>query len=221
MPAQPARPAHLNSTQMQSRSVSKVLLVGGEDFLINRASSHVYFGGQQARVVGKAVKLSEALPRLKPGGIDIVWLSCQFSSEELLHFAFDAKANGYQGVILQAQSSVLKPSDPRTPCAKKPIRAGDFVIDMNRYQVWVRGKDTQLTPQELALLSYFSKHPRELLTHEHLLEILWGGAAAPIAPLRVLIQTLRAKIEITASPRYIVTQYRLGYRFNPSPYPFT
>jgi DNA-binding response OmpR family regulator len=217
MRAEATKSAHRNAGQAPQREVSRVLLVGGDEFLLHNASSHLFFGSRRAQVAGRAVKLSEALPRLK-SGIDVVWLSRQFSPEELLLFATEAKQCGYRGVILQA---ALTSREPAIPCKVKPIRAGDFVIDVERYRVWIRGKEAQLTPQEFALLTHFSRHPRELLTHEHLLETLWGGTAAPIAPLRVLIQTLRTKVEMAAPPRYILTQHGLGYRFNPSPYPLS
>src|SRR5271155_2992405 len=164
----PMRAQTTNSTHgnvAPARGMSKVLLVGGEEFLLNHVSSHLFFGAQRARIAGKAVKLSEALPRLKSGAIDVVWLSRQFSPEEMLFFAADAKESGYRGVILQAEPT---PPEPPISRKRKSIRSGDFVIDVERYRVWVRGKETELTPQEFALLTHFSKHPRELLTHEHL-----------------------------------------------------
>jgi DNA-binding response OmpR family regulator len=147
-----------------------------------------------------------------------VLLSRRFSSEELLLFAVDAKALGYRGVILQAETALAK-ADVAISQKRKPIHAGDFVIDVDKHRVWVRGEEAQLTPQEFALLTYFTQHPRQLLSHETLLEAFWGDPTAPIEPLRVLIQTLRAKVDAHVPPRYIVTQHRLGYRFNPSPYP--
>src|SRR5271155_6247591 len=145
----PMRAQTTNSTHgnvAPARGMSKVLLVGGEEFLLNHVSSHLFFGAQRARIAGKAIKLSEALPRLKSGAIDVVWLSRQFSPEELLLFAADAKQSGYRGVILQTAAVPREATDPTIPCKTKPIRAGDFVIDVERHRVWVRGKETQLAP---------------------------------------------------------------------------
>ena len=119
-----------------------------------------------------------------------------------------------------ASRSLFRPKWRGGSSAKKEtIQAGDFVIDIDSHRVWVRGVEIYLTPQEFALLTYFARHPRELLRHESLLETFWGKPTAPIEPLRVLIQTLRAKVEIGMPPRYIVTQHHLGYRFNPTAYP--
>src|SRR5271168_741003 len=113
MQAHATNSTHRNVTPMPAREMRKVLLVGGEDFLLNYVSSHLFLGARRARVAGKAVKLSEALPRLKSGAIDIVWLSRQFSPDELLLFATDARESGYRGVILQAEPT---PPEPTIPC---------------------------------------------------------------------------------------------------------
>ncbi len=199
--------------------LNKVLLVGEVGLFPGPASHNFYFGAQRARIAGRAAKLSEALPRLESSVIDVVLLGREFSPEELLLFAVNAKSCGFRGVILQAEPALSKATELAVSPKRRPIHAGDFVIDVDKHRVWVRGSETPLTPQEFALLTYFTQHPRELLSHETLLETLWGKPTAPIEPLRVLIQTLRAKVDTSVPPRYIVTQHRLGYRFNPSPYP--
>lgn len=198
---------------------SKVLIVGGDSLLPGHASRHFFFGNQRARIADRTEKLSEALPRLKSTVIDIVLTGGDFTPEELLLFAIDAKQCGYTGVILQAGAPFSEGGESASPSKRRPLHAGDFVIDIDRHRAWVRGAEIYFTPREFALLVYFANHPRELLTHETLREVFWGDPTAPIEPLRVLIQTLRAKIEMGAPPRYIVTQHHLGYRFNPTAYP--
>ena len=219
MRAQAVKPNQPSLTPQSDMRQSKVLLVGGDPLLPGHKSRHFFFGAQRARIAGRAEKLSEALPRLKSTVIDIVLLSREFSPEELLRFAFDAKQCGYRGLILQADPSLGRSGEAAPSAKKGRVRAGDFVIDIDSHRVWVRGVEIYLTPQEFALLTYFARHPRELLRHESLLETFWGKPTAPIEPLRVLIQTLRAKVETEVPPRYIVTFHHLGYRFNPTAYP--
>ncbi len=97
------------------------------------------------------------------------------------------------------------------------IHIGDFVIDLPRRQVLVRGVEIRLTPQEFELLAILGKHPDELLRHERLLGMLWNDPRRPRDSLRVLVSAVRAKLEKTANESYIVTQHSLGYRFRPSP----
>lgn len=97
-----------------------------------------------------------------------------------------------------------------------PITVGDFVMDLMRHRVWVRGTEAQLTPLEWRLLTFLVRHPQELMSHHDLLEALWGNQKASRESLRVLIQSIRRKIETSTRPRYILTQSHFGYRFVPS-----
>jgi DNA-binding CsgD family transcriptional regulator len=102
------------------------------------------------------------------------------------------------------------------PAETSPIAIGDFVLDVASHRVWVRGTEAQLTPLELRLLTFFSRHPKELLNHHDLHEAAWGKQPVSRESLRVLIRSVRKKIETTTRPRYILTQPYYGYRFMPS-----
>lgn len=97
------------------------------------------------------------------------------------------------------------------------IRAGDFTIDLAGHSVAVRGLDVRLTPKEFELLVYLAEHPRKVLTHRALLTAVWGGNSAEQPEyLRVFVGQLRKKIESDpASPKYILTEPWIGYRFDP------
>jgi len=99
------------------------------------------------------------------------------------------------------------------------IEAGDFRIDLDAHEVTVHGRDVRLTPKEFELISYFARHPNKVLTHRALLFAVWGGNSTEQPEyLRVFIGQLRKKIETDpSSPRYILTDPWVGYRFEPSP----
>jgi two-component system KDP operon response regulator KdpE len=61
------------------------------------------------------------------------------------------------------------------------------------------------------------KNSGAVLTHRRLLAAIWGGDYTEQTEyLRVFIGQLRKKIETNpASPRYILTEPWIGYRFNP------
>lgn len=99
---------------------------------------------------------------------------------------------------------------------KERYQVGDFVIDVAMHQVWVRGVETHLTPFEFELLEAFAAHPGELVRSSSLCERFWRNPTAKRDSLRVLIQGLRAKIEVGKVPQYIVTERNFGYRFTPS-----
>lgn len=104
-----------------------------------------------------------------------------------------------------------------TPQYRKPIRVGDFVIDVSMHRVWVRGVETHLSPREFDLLTVFAMHPNKLLRSATLREMFWRNPTAKQDSLRVLVRALRRRVETTTTPRYIVTQHSFGYRFIPFP----
>ena len=94
---------------------------------------------------------------------------------------------------------------------------GDFHIDFGSRNVSVNGKDIHLTPKEFELLAHLIRYAGKVLTHRKLLTAIWGGNYAEQTEyLRVFIAQLRKKIEPDpASPRYILTEPWIGYRFYP------
>ncbi|HSM86641.1 MAG TPA: response regulator transcription factor [Candidatus Limnocylindrales bacterium] len=96
------------------------------------------------------------------------------------------------------------------------IQEGDFQIDPEYRLVKVRGKEVHLTPKEFDLLTFMARHPYKVLTHRVLLNAVWGGESVQQPEyLRVFINQLRKKIEPGETPKYIVTDPWVGYRFQP------
>ena len=97
------------------------------------------------------------------------------------------------------------------------LEDGDFHIDLEARGVSVRGAEVHLTPKEYDLLVYFVRHAGKVLTHRTLLGAVWGGNYTEQGEyLRVFVGQLRKKIELDpSSPRYILTEPWVGYRFNP------
>jgi two-component system KDP operon response regulator KdpE len=96
---------------------------------------------------------------------------------------------------------------------------GDFRIDTGAHTIAICGREVRLTPKEFNLLVYLSRHPGKVVTHRALLTAVWGSNATEQPEyLRVFMRRLRKKIEAdAASPRYILTEPWVGYRFEPSP----
>ena len=108
---------------------------------------------------------------------------------------------------------------PALPVLKdqQPVKIGDFIIDVAMHQVWVCGVEIHLTPSEFQLLWMLAMHPGRLVRSSTLREMFWRNPTSREGSLRVLVGALRAKIEATKIPRYVITERSLGYRFVPSP----
>jgi len=99
----------------------------------------------------------------------------------------------------------------------EPIEVGDFKIDPGARTVSVKDRSVHLTPKEFDLLVYFARHSGKVVTHRALLGAVWGGESTEqVEYLRVFVAQLRKKLEPAPnSPRYIVTDPWVGYRFEP------
>jgi two-component system KDP operon response regulator KdpE len=111
------------------------------------------------------------------------------------------------------RTSELQTDDPASPV----LEAGDFRVDLEARSVTVGDVQVHLTPKEYDLLVYLIRHPGKVLTHRTLLAAVWGGNYVEQTEyLRVFIGQLRKKIELdSSSPRYILTEPWIGYRFDP------
>jgi two-component system KDP operon response regulator KdpE len=99
----------------------------------------------------------------------------------------------------------------------EPVEVGDFKIDPGARTVFVKDRAVHLTPKEFDLLLYLARHTGKVVTHRALLASVWGGQSTEqVEYLRVFVAQLRKKIEPSPnSPRYIVTDPWIGYRFEP------
>ena len=105
------------------------------------------------------------------------------------------------------------PLEPETAV----IKIGDFRIDIPSRKVEVKEEEVHLTPKEFDLLVYLARHPGKVVTHHALLTAVWGpNSAQQPEYLRVFVGHLRKKLEPEeGTPRYIVTEPWVGYRFEP------
>jgi len=101
------------------------------------------------------------------------------------------------------------------PALTEPLVRGDLVIDRERFRVMKDGQEVRLTPKEFELLLYLAQRPGRVLTHRVILKAIWGPHAVDQPEhLRVLVGALRKKIEPSpSSPKYILTEPWVGYRF--------
>ncbi|HET6972986.1 MAG TPA: response regulator transcription factor [Pyrinomonadaceae bacterium] len=131
---------------------------------------------------------------------------------------FVTKPFGIDELLARVRASLRRAKAPATNEATQTmLDSGDFHVDLETREITVRGKSIHLTPKEFDLLVYFIKHSGKVLTHRTLLAALWGGNYVEQNEyLRVFVGNLRKKIEPdAASPRYILTEPWIGYRFDP------
>jgi two-component system, OmpR family, KDP operon response regulator KdpE len=96
---------------------------------------------------------------------------------------------------------------------------GYLSVDVHRRHVHVEGRKVHLTPTEFKLLAVLMENSGRVVSQRDLLEQVWGQEYVDdIYYPRVYISQLRRKIEPDASnPIYILTEHRIGYRFEGQP----
>ena len=91
---------------------------------------------------------------------------------------------------------------------------GDLTIDYAQRLVSVAGEPVRLTAIEYDFLRELSVHAGRVLTHQHLLQRVWGKTE-PGTPraIRTHLMRLRRKLgEDADDPKYIFAEPRVGYR---------
>jgi two-component system, OmpR family, KDP operon response regulator KdpE len=150
----------------------------------------------------------------------IIVLSARHSERAKIN-ALDAGADDYitkpfgMGELLARIRAALRRAVPIND--QPAITTAAFTIDLNAKRVTTANGEARLTPTEWQLLEILVCNPGKLITHQHLLQEVWGPKAeSQSSYLRVHIGNLRRKIEPNpAQPRYLRTEPGLGYRFLP------
>ena len=126
------------------------------------------------------------------------------------------KPFGMEELLARVRAQLRRAMTPVSSEVSTVLEAGDFRIDLEARSVFVRETEVHLTPKEYDLLVHFVRHAGKVLTHSNLLGTVWGGDYTQQGEyLRVFVGQLRKKIEpIPSTPRYILTEPWIGYRFN-------
>ncbi len=95
----------------------------------------------------------------------------------------------------------------------RKIKIGDLQLDLDKFEVKVRGKKVDLTVREFEVLRYLANQPGQVVSRELLLEKVWGYEYfGDIRTVDVTVRRIREKIEDdTTDPKILVTKRGIGY----------
>ncbi len=148
----------------------------------------------------------------------IIILSVQSSEEDIVS-ALDNGANDYlvkpfrTGELMARIRSALRkmPSDENLSMST----FDDLSIDFAARLVKKNNTAVKLTNTEYTLLALLARNEGKVLTHQYLLNQVWGPSYREESQyLRVFVAQLRKKIESDPNrPIHIITESGVGYRF--------
>ena len=93
------------------------------------------------------------------------------------------------------------------------IVVGELELDLDKFEVKVRGEIVDLTLREFEVLKFLASQPEQVITRETLLEKVWGYEYyGDIRTVDVTVRRIREKIEEdTSTPKILMTKRSVGY----------
>jgi len=124
------------------------------------------------------------------------------------------KPFGRQELLARVESVLRRAPAPEV---RDAYSDGLLEVDFSQRRVRAGDQPIELTPLEFRLLTAFVDHPGQLLTHEQLLELAWGGERGTSRDqVKLYVGYLRRKLSATGiSPEAIETVRGYGYRYSP------
>ena len=109
---------------------------------------------------------------------------------------------------------VLRRSDNHNKEEIEPALEFDGLISVEERTVIKNGQFVELTPKEFELLLYFVKHPKQVFTREHLLEVLWDYSyLGDSRTIDIHVQRIRKKLGME---QQLITVFGVGYKYVPT-----
>jgi two-component system, OmpR family, KDP operon response regulator KdpE len=97
------------------------------------------------------------------------------------------------------------------------LRGGELVLDTARRGAVVRGQEVKLSATEYKILEVLARHAGQVLTHDQILENVWGfNYAGESGYVKTYVGLLRNKIEEDPKkPKIIISRRGFGYLLEP------
>jgi DNA-binding response OmpR family regulator len=117
-------------------------------------------------------------------------------------------------LVARIKAALRRARMPAVGPEKAHYTDGTVSIDHLAHEVRIRGNVVQLSPLEFRLLGCLVEHAGQVLSHEQLLDRVWGTEYESIESVKLYVGYVRKKIEQDpANPELIQTVRGVGYRY--------
>jgi DNA-binding response OmpR family regulator len=121
------------------------------------------------------------------------------------------KPFGRQELLARVEALLRRRGDARTELPA-PYEDALLRVDFEGRRVECGGREVALTPLEFRLLGVLVRHPNQTLSHEQLLELVWGTSDGSRDQLKLYVGYVRKKL---GAPDAIQSVRGFGYRYRP------
>ncbi len=124
------------------------------------------------------------------------------------------KPFGRQELLARVNANLRRAGGEAAP--PETYADGFVTIDFRQRAVRAGDRDLSLTPLEFRLLVAFARNPNQVLSHDQLLELVWGDArGAERDQVKLYVGYLRRKLGTGDGDSPIETVRGFGYRYRP------
>lgn len=115
--------------------------------------------------------------------------------------------------VIARVHAVMRRYAPEAVTSKRLVFDG-LVIDMEAYELTVKGKKVDTPPKEIELLYFLASNPNRVFTRSQLLDEVWGfDYFGDTRTIDVHIKRLREKLEGVSTEWSVATVWGVGYKF--------
>ncbi len=224
--------------------MKKILLVDDEPKIAQLARDYLESAGFSVLTAGDGKAALEAARSANPDlivldlglpemdGLDVTRAVRKESEVPIIMLtARGEESDRLVGLELGADDYIVKPFSPKELVARVRavlrraensntqadlIRAADLSLDVPRMKVTVKDRAVEMTATEFQLLATLARRPGRIFTRAQLLDAVRGVAFESYErAIDSHIKNIRRKIEPDPrEPRYVLTVYGVGYKFN-------
>ncbi len=117
--------------------------------------------------------------------------------------------------VLARMEAVLRRSDAQAPCSgARRLTFPNLTIDMDAFELTVKGQKVDTPPKEMELLFYLASSPNRVYTRNQLLDEVWGfDYFGDSRTVDVHVKRLREKLEGASDRWSLKTVWGVGYKF--------